>query len=116
MSPLTWWRCMAKVQGPEELDRYLAFVDEDIVEEAESKSFTHLLPRMMNQAMPAIEKQFASGEHPEALLECINLCFLCDAPVPKWGQEEFRRGNIGPMPNVRYWGRADMARACHFVR
>lgn len=57
--------------------------------------------------MPTLAKEFASGEHPEAVLDCINLCFLCDKPVPQWAQEEFRRLHwLGESGALKSWDHA----------
>jgi hypothetical protein len=43
----------------------------------------------LSERLPELEALFATGKHPEAILECIELSFIAEMPVPKWAQEEF---------------------------
>jgi hypothetical protein len=53
-----------------------------------------------------LEGQFASGKHPEALLEMIFICCLADIPIPPWAREAFKKAYIaGECEGIGSWNK-----------
>jgi hypothetical protein len=53
-----------------------------------------------------LEKRFASGKHPEALLQMINICCIVEAPLPEWVRKGFIKAYLaGESGGIGSWNK-----------